>query len=423
MLTRYAVVSVVCLSWVLTLAACSARRDESGHPDKADLPVSGGELVPEGRVSPQASAGKRPGSGPSPHFSELIEETAALPEWAHRRRYADVSVTDHDGPVLVLYTELIGPGGLCQGARPAGRAGNELVGWHLRADGSPHSAESLVAGEWTTFEDTVPQVGLTSAPFVWIGTQGFVVWDEPIRWWLGAATLADSKARTSATPTTPTGGDAAPVWDPDLCRAGDRLLLVCVQGFGNGVIAAMSPALAPEDWGPFGPTPLKGHEACRPSVTASAEGHAYLACTLVSGGPESAGRPPLPGSMALCDSTDGVTWSEPKPTVDEPKAHSSALAADDDIGLVLVYTAEREDGWPVFAARSADFGETWGEPVMLTEPTVHAFRPDAMIHDGVLYVAYLVLPDDPARDDDMGMLKDPVGVMALTLDPMELPVP
>jgi len=131
---------------------------------------------------------------------------------------------------------------------------------------------------------------------------------------------------------------------------------------------------------------------------------------------------PSPGPILLCRSEDGSAWSEPNPTLDEPKAHSSALAADDDIGLVLVYTAECDDGWPLFAARSADFGETWGKPVMLSEPDVRCYRPDALICDGRLYVAYLEVPNVPI-DPNNQVVGDPTGVFTMVLDPMELPVP
>ncbi|MBD3174526.1 MAG: hypothetical protein GF320_05075 [Armatimonadia bacterium] len=110
------------------------------------------------------------------------------------------------------------------------------------------------------------------------------------------------------------------------------------------------------------------------------------------------------------------------PTVDEEKAHSSALAFDEELGLVLVYTAEREDGWPVLAARSEDFGQTWGEPVMLTDPAVRCLRPDALIHDGTLYVAYLTVPKDPPEGRGRRALADPDGAFVLTMDPAELPV-
>jgi hypothetical protein len=111
------------------------------------------------------------------------------------------------------------------------------------------------------------------------------------------------------------------------------------------------------------------------------------------------------------------------PTVPEERAHSSALAVDEELGLILVYTAEREDGWPVFAARSPDFGQTWGEPVMLTNPDIRCLRPDAMIHDGTLYVAYLTVPKEPPEGRGPHALADPDGAYVLTLDPATLPGP
>lgn len=131
---------------------------------------------------------------------------------------------------------------------------------------------------------------------------------------------------------------------------------------------------------------------------------------------------PRPGPLLLCRSEDGETWTEAKPTVPEQQAHSSAITWEEGVGLVLVYSAERGDNWPLFAARSADLGETWGEPVMLTKPDIRCYRPDALLFEGRLYVAYLEVPP---RDPNEGQyhLGDPTGLYTTVLDPTELPLP
>ncbi len=154
-----------------------------------------------------------------------------------------------------------------------------------------------------------------------------------------------------------------------------------------------------------------------PSILAAKTGSVYVSATDATGSPRSSDTVPTMGRVVLVTSPDGETWSDPMPTVAEEKAHSSALAYDDEHGLVLVYTAEREDGWPVFAARSMDDGETWGDPVMVTEPDVYAWRPDAMLHDGTLYIAYLGLPKPTSH-----LIDDPEGAYVLTVDPATLPV-
>jgi hypothetical protein len=155
----------------------------------------------------------------------------------------------------------------------------------------------------------------------------------------------------------------------------------------------------------------------RPSLARTHHGGVALAYVE----PETRSVPRPWGPILLTTSPDGVEWSEAMPTVPEEKAHSSALAFDEELGLVLVYTAEREDGWPVFAARSQDFGQTWGEPVMLTDPGIRCLRPDALIHDGTLYVAYLTVPKDPPEGRGPRALANPDGAFVLTMDPAELP--
>ncbi|MBD3174525.1 MAG: hypothetical protein GF320_05070 [Armatimonadia bacterium] len=211
-----------------------------------------------------------------------------------------------------------------------------------------------------------------------------------------------------------------------------------LQSWRDGVLVAVSligrlgrgPALsiASYDRASLGGNPT--HESrtasvsSLPALCASPRDGVALAYTAAEGLPRGGylGTTPTPGPILLVTSPDGEEWSEPMPTVDEEKAHSSALAFDEELGLVLVYTAEREDGWPVFAARSQDFGQTWGEPVMLTEPGVRCLRPDALIHDGTLYVAYLTVPKDPPEGRGPRALANPDGAFVLTMDPAELPV-
>jgi len=298
------------------------------------------------------------------------------------------------------------------------------------SDGRLGGGDALVANDWSAFPD--PFEGeRTRAAYVWLGHSGLLEWDTAIPMGLCAATVRDGAVAPVPVPNCAPphaglreGEWAATAMRPDACLRGGSIILVAQQERGRPIRVATSPVTAPGTWSRYTDLPrVEAHEVC-PAVTAADEGTLYVTATaLAEGQSDRPGGAPGSGRLLLHRSADGTTWSEPKPTVDEPKAHSSALAADDKAGLILVYTAERDGGWPLFAARSADFGETWGEPVMLTEPTMHAFRPDAMLCDGILYVAYLALPDEPVRDDDMGMLKDPVGVNVITLDPMELPVP
>ena len=95
------------------------------------------------------------------------------------------------------------------------------------------------------------------------------------------------------------------------------------------------------------------------------------------------------GALLLVHSADGTDWSEPTVVPDESQATSSAGAFDASHGLVLVYSARRDEGWPLFARRSDDSGRTWGEPVMLTEPTAVTMRPDALFCGDRLCVAFL----------------------------------
>ncbi len=187
-------------------------------------------------------------------------------------------------------------------------------------------------------------------------------------------------------------------------------------GPGSEVYVCCSPGVDLSRW--LEPVPLG--RGILPAVAIAPSGGAVVSYSSVGEAPASRGL--RSGRILMSYSPDGESWSHPKPSVDEGSAHSSALAVDDESGLILVYTADRRAGWPLFAARSMDNGETWGRPVMLTEPTVYAFRPDAMLHDGVLYVAYLGMPTPPTREGSASELADPEGAYLLTVDPATLPV-
>jgi len=129
----------------------------------------------------------------------------------------------------------------------------------------------------------------------------------------------------------------------------------------------------------------------------------------------------ISGPIHLSYSEDGKEWSEPTAVTDEDWARSTALVLDPDAGLVLLYVAQREDGWPLMAARSADLGETWGKPVMLTTPDVHTAQPRAVLYEGRLYISYVETTGPSTTVRDPRWDGDPLGVHTLAFDPAELP--
>lgn len=141
-----------------------------------------------------------------------------------------------------------------------------------------------------------------------------------------------------------------------------------------------------------------------PTVTGDAEHGIFLAFT------DASPRYGETGAVLLAHSRDGSRWSEPVETVDDKEITSSALTFHPRHGLVLAYSAKRDDSHPLFVSRSADGGETWGTPMILSQPTAITMRPDCLLRDGRLYVAYIEQIEDGRR------------ISTIVVDPDQIPV-
>lgn len=127
------------------------------------------------------------------------------------------------------------------------------------------------------------------------------------------------------------------------------------------------------------------------------------------------------GPVAVHHSDDGKQWEALPSPAAGGEAHSVALALDPAQGLCALYTAEAESGRPLMALRSADFGRTWGEPVMLSEPTVYTSQPRALCHGGSLYVVFRETTPPLPTAHGHSREGDPLGIYTLVLDPAALP--
>ncbi len=168
-----------------------------------------------------------------------------------------------------------------------------------------------------------------------------------------------------------------------------------------------------EDWSPvhrFG-------EGLRPDI-AWAENVGFFVSTV--GLSPSSGQ--HTGPVLLARSPDGDEWDDPRELPLERHARFAAVAADPDVGLVLVYAADGEDGWPLMAVRSTDFGETWGSSVALTAPGALTHNPDALLHGGTLYISYRTLNASAPSYAGYPSWAGVEAVYTMTLDPNDLPV-
>jgi len=133
------------------------------------------------------------------------------------------------------------------------------------------------------------------------------------------------------------------------------------------------------------------------------------------------------GPVYLCWSKDGEEWTSLGEILDEPQARYAVPAVDPKAGLVVVYAADRGDSCPLFAARSPDFGETWGDPRLLTEETARCAQPRAVMFAGRLYVGCLTIPTGLAELRGAGIATHtpdpPVELYTMAFDSMDLPAP
>jgi hypothetical protein len=139
----------------------------------------------------------------------------------------------------------------------------------------------------------------------------------------------------------------------------------------------------PEDWSA---AELIG-DYRHPDIAWSREGGFFISAIA-----SSPGTGKLQGPIMLSRSDDGDTWTEARPTLPGVEAVSAGIAASDEAGLVAVYHVLGDDDMALWAARSADFGTTWGQGVRISEPGLVTHDARALVHDGRLYVSYVTLP-------------------------------
>jgi len=205
--------------------------------------------------------------------------------------------------------------------------------------------------------------------------------------------------------------------DPSVALVGDRLWFVSRDMYAN-------PSVSYTRWGEFAYdrwAPChrlgKGYAPC----IAGSEDRGVFVSYIKLNTPDLV-YGDVRGTIAVRHSTDGKVWKELPPATDETDAHSQALALDPEHGLCVVYAAKRDGGWPLMAARSADFGQTWGQPLMLTEPTIYASQPQVVAYDGRFYVSYREMTNTRDGSKAHGAFEgDPLGIYALVLEPEQLP--
>ncbi|HQK95868.1 MAG TPA: hypothetical protein PLD23_20380 [Armatimonadota bacterium] len=205
--------------------------------------------------------------------------------------------------------------------------------------------------------------------------------------------------------------------DPSVALVGERLWFVSRDMIAN-------PSVSHTRWGEFKYTDWA---PCRrlgkgyfPSIAGSEDKGVFVSYVKLATKDLIDGD--VRGTIAVRHSTDGEEWKELPPATDEKAAHMQALALDSEHGLCVVYAAKREGGWPLMAARSADFGQTWGEPVMLTEPTIYASQPQVVAYGGRFYVSYREMTGVRNSRKEGGPFEgDPVGIYTLVLGPEQLP--
>lgn len=182
---------------------------------------------------------------------------------------------------------------------------------------------------------------------------------------------------------------AAGLFDPRMCRVEDSLWLACGESSRGGIVGVAS--CSGDAWDTWTTYERLG-PGCYPNVCGVRDHGLFVSFSraAVASAPHiQEGGAPQAGPLVMARRRDGGEWEAPRPCAGETAAHSSAVAVDPDAGLVVCFSAAREEGWPLFACRSPDFGETWGAPVMLTPPDARTMRPDAVIHDGKLFVGFM----------------------------------
>jgi len=242
-----------------------------------------------------------------------------------------------------------------------------------------------------------------------------------LAWWSLTASQADSSGwfasggpPTYERPLFPLAAVDAALW-------GQRLVL---GGEGSSRAAGPGVCVVVADWGEWSqwPKAAMALSHCSSPTIAAVDGRALFVSGTTADARSLIDRP-SPGLIRLAYSPDGAEWTElpPPPTWEKP--HTSALAVDSELGLFLVYTAEGgHEGWPVYAQRSPDFGQTWGKPLMLTRDTIHAVWPDATFYDGDLYVSYLEVPNEPSPEGEM-FLQPATGAYVMVVDAADIPLP
>jgi len=133
------------------------------------------------------------------------------------------------------------------------------------------------------------------------------------------------------------------------------------------------------------------------------------------------------GPVYLYRSPDGEEWTSLGEILNEPHARYAVPAVDPKAGLVVVYAADRDSSCPLFAARSPDFGQTWGKPQLLTDAGARCAQPRAVMYDARLYLGYLAIPPGLSVLECYSHYEytpdPPVELYTMAFDPMDLPGP
>ncbi len=284
----------------------------------------------------------------------LGQPTTSEPDWPQLRVYsAPVSSTDPNGPVLLAR---VSPGFGTQGL------------FDFAAAQSAPDTVLLVQHLWSS--------GVGAKLFL-VGSGAHALGDE-----IHLGIPGYNERRGWSSPV------CLDVLHPDLWQDDGRAWLV-LSGHNGEVSVSHC------DWGQWdrwAESQVVG-VGSYPSVCADAERGLFISFTSAKPGSNDylaqIGAAPRTGTVLLAHSADGTHWSEPMVIVSDSRVASSALAFHPRHGLVLVYSARREEGWPLFVRRSQDGGRTWGAPVMLTEPTAVTMRPDARFCGDRLCVAFI----------------------------------
>lgn len=222
--------------------------------------------------------------------------------------------------------------------------------------------------------------------------------------------------RAVAGPEYPRDVSALGAFEPSATLVDERVWLVTRDGFGYASVRSTR-------WGHFtyGDWAVSKRlgRGYSPAIVGSRDRGLFVSCVRSAAASSSTGR--APSTIALFRSTDGQDWKALQPVTDETTARTQALALDPEHGLCVVYAAKREGGWPLMAARSADFGQTWGKPVMLTERTIYASQPQVVAYGGRFYISYRDTADVTSKRWNPLFDGDPLGIYTLVLEPEQLP--